>query len=144
MKCTEISNKTLSTVTAPLVCGSLSLLPFTLLMRCTIISCPGIGTRQPASKMAKRKESEWKTPLPQQSFKILSVFKSQNGDGCHMTSIRLEEDFHQVWVILMMLEPCTCQDVTERTDTLSITDIKSEMKKPQWYKDDTKMIRNTI
>jgi hypothetical protein len=57
------------------------------------------------------------------------VFNSLNGDIYHMISTQLEEDYHQVSVILMMLEPWLSQVVTENIDMLNIIDIRLEIKK---------------
>ena len=57
------------------------------------------------------------------------VFNSHNGVMYHMISIQLEEDYHLVLVILMMLEPWSCQAVTEKIDMFNIIDTRLEMKK---------------
>lgn len=57
-KCTEISNKTLLTVMVLSVCGSVTSSSSTSSTKCIITSFLGIGTKQPLSKMEKKKESE--------------------------------------------------------------------------------------
>ena len=59
------------------------------------------------------------------------VFNLQNGVSYLMISILLEEDYHQVLVILMMLEPWSFQVVTGKIDMFNIIDIRLEMKKQQ-------------
>lgn len=67
--------------------------------------------------------------LPQLLFNKLMVFNSHNGVIYHMISIQSEEDYHQVSVILMMLELWLYQAVTGKIDMLNIIEIRSEMKK---------------
>lgn len=136
MKCIEISNKTPLTVTVHSVCGSQSSLPSILDTNFTTIFILGIGTELPPVKTERKKESEWEMPSLLLSLKKPMVFKSPNGDGCLTIFIPLEEDSHQVWATLTMLEPCTCLHATESTDTSNTTDTRSETKKPPWSKGD--------
>ena len=56
MKCTEISSKTLSTVTVPLECGLSGSVLSTVFTFCILISFLIIGTRVLLSKMVRSKE----------------------------------------------------------------------------------------
>lgn len=136
-KCTETSRKIPSTVTVLSVCGSWLSLHFTSVMNSTTTFSPGIGTERLHVKTERTRESEWEMRLPRRWLRKPSVSKLPNGVGCHTTSTQSEEDCHQVWVTPMMSEPCMFQLATESTDTLNTTDIRSEMKKRQWFKDDT-------
>lgn len=120
----------------PSVCGLSCLLQFILHNNSTTILGHGIGTELPHARTEKRKESEWEMPSLRASSKKLSVSKLLNGDGCLTITTQSEEDYHLVWVTLMMSDPCTFQHVTESTGMSNTTDTGLENKKPQWFKDD--------